>query len=135
MPLVPHDQDPLMNPRIKVGTFNVPITITNPTTGAATTLSGLVDTGATLTIAPASQLQSLGIEPTSTQLFEIANGQRIRYQVGEARVTVQGLTAPTLVVFGPEGVDATLGVVVLEMVGLTIDPRSRTLTPTELLMR
>lgn len=37
------ENDPLINRRIKVGTFDVPITVANLYTGASVTLDALVD--------------------------------------------------------------------------------------------
>lgn len=115
-------QDPLINRRIKVGIFSVPITVTNPVTGVSVALDALVDTGAALTVVPSSLLQQIGVAPIRRQVFELADGRRVEWSVGEVRVTVQGLTTPSLAVFDPEDVSPTLGVVVLESVGLTIDP-------------
>lgn len=122
--------DPLINPRIKVGTFNVPITISNPSSGASITLDALVDSGATLSVAPGSVLRQLGIESLWEESFELADGSHVTLPVGDVRVTVEGRTVPSVCVFGPEGVAPILGVVVLETAGLTIDPRRRRLVRT-----
>lgn len=131
---LPIAEDPLLNPRIKVGPFYVPISISNLFNGQASQFTALVDTGATLTIAPGSALRRLGIEQASEQLFTLADGRTVQYPVGEARVTVEGISVPTLVAFGVEGTPATLGVVVLEMAGLTIDPKRQLLIKTDLLL-
>lgn len=123
-------QDPLINRRIKVGTFSVSIQVRNPVTGASATLDALVDTGATLTVVPGSLLRGLGVEPVRQQVFELADGRRVEWPIGEVRITVEGRTTPTLGVFGPEDVSPTLGVVVLGSVGLTIDPTHLRLVPT-----
>ncbi|MBI2888181.1 MAG: retroviral-like aspartic protease family protein [Chloroflexi bacterium] len=123
-------QDPLINRRIKVGVFNVPITVANPQTGAAVTVDALVDTGATLTVLPGSLLRQIGIQSIRQQVFELADGRTVQWPIGNAEVTVEGLSTPTLCVFGQEDVSATLGVVVLESVGLTIDPVHLRLVPT-----
>ncbi len=118
------ENDPLINRRIKVGTFDVPITVANLYTGASVTVDALVDTGATLTMLPAPMLREIGIEPTSTDVFELADGRRVEWLTGSVEVTVEGRSTPTLCIFGEEGVRPILGVVVLESLGLTIDPRN-----------
>lgn len=122
MARISHLQDPLINHSIPVGTFSVSIEIADPSERARATVTALVDTGATLTVAPASLLHSLGIQPTQRWRFQLGDGRIVEWPAGDARVTVEGRTAPTLVVFGEEDVESTLGVVVLETVGLTIDP-------------
>ncbi|MSQ15077.1 MAG: hypothetical protein EXR50_04345 [Dehalococcoidia bacterium] len=126
--------DPLINRSIKVGTFDVPITVANLSTGQSVTVKALVDTGATLTVLPASILREIGVEPTSTDVFELADGRRVEWLIGEVRVTVEGLTTPSLCIFGEEGVSPILGVVVLESVALTIDPAHLRLVKTTGLM-
>ena len=122
-------QDPLINRKIKVGTFNTTIEIGNPAAGTSATLEALVDTGATLTVVAGSLLRRLGVEPIRQQAFELGDGRRVEWPIGEVRVTVEGRSTPSLGVFGPEDVSPTLGVVVLESVGLTIDPVNLRLVP------
>ena len=64
-------QDPLINRKIKVGTFNTTIEIGNPAAGTSATLEALVDTGATLTVVAGSLLRRLGVEPIRQQAFEL----------------------------------------------------------------
>ena len=47
--------------------------------GASVTLDALVDTGATYTLAPASVLRRLGVEPIGRQTFLIADGSRVEH--------------------------------------------------------
>lgn len=127
--------NPLINRRIKtLGIFSVPITISNPATGLAVTVDALVDTGASLTILPASQLVAIGLRPARYRRFELGDGRIVELGIASADVTVQGETAGTEVAFGDEGVSATLGVIVLESAGLTVDPRGQRLLPTDLLL-
>src|SRR5713101_43245 len=94
--------DPLINRKIKVGAFDVPITVANLSTGQSVTVEALVDTGATLTVLPASMLREIGVEPTSRDVFELGDGRRVDCLVGEVELIVQGLYVPTLCIFGPE---------------------------------
>lgn len=117
--------DPLINPRIKVGTFCVPITVSHLAAGASITIEALLDSGSSIPVVATSLLRQIGVEPVGGQRFEMADGSPIDYAVGNVFVTVEGRTAPTLCAFGEDDADSILGAVVLEMVGLTIDPRNR----------
>ena len=87
----------------------------------------LVDTGATDTMAPASELVRLGITPEGTRVYELADGTRHEYPYGFARVEVMGMPAVEHVIFAPEGTEPLLGVTVLEHLGLVVDPVSNSL--------
>ncbi len=127
--------NPLINRRIEVmGMFYVPMTVTNLQSGVNTTVDALVDTGAHYPVVPVALLQQLGIEPTSSEMFSFADGRRDTLKMGEARFTVQGKSTPSLCIFGPAGSEPILGVLVLEGLGLTVDPVNQRLLPAELLL-
>ena len=86
-----------------MGTFSVTLEIGTPSAGEFTQVEALVDTGATYTVLPAEALVRLGIQPIETVSFELADDRIVEYQVGEARVRLDGRERTTLVVFGPEG--------------------------------
>ena len=113
-----------------MSTFRHSIAIGSPDGSRFEEIEALVDTGATLTVVPASLLRQIGVEPLRMQAFVLADGRRVEYPIGRVEVAVEGRSTPTLGVFGPEDVTATLGVVVLESVGLTIDPPHLRLVPT-----
>ena len=94
----------------------------------------IVDTGAIHPVVPRDLLARLGIEPTDEKEFILASGERVRYPVGEARVVIGGEKAPALVIFGAEGAHPLLGVIVLESLGLKVDPGKGELQRTELLL-
>lgn len=87
----------------------------------------LVDTGATDSMAPASQLVKAGIQPVGRTSYELAVGTVHEYPFGLAQIEFMGEVTAGRVVFGPEEVSPILGVTALESVGITIDPASRTL--------
>ncbi|MBM2827184.1 MAG: hypothetical protein HW403_1248 [Dehalococcoidia bacterium] len=122
-------KDPLMNRKVKVGTFFETITVANLRTGRSVTLDALVDTGATLTSIPISLLGSIGVEPADSWDFELADGSHVQQDVRHILVTVEGRATPTLCTFAPEGSAPLLGVVVLESVGFTVDPMNMKLVP------
>ena len=94
----------------------------------------LVDTGALYSIVPATLLRELDIQPEEKLEFELANGQFIERNVGEARFFYDGRKAVSPVIFGEEGDAAVLGVVTLESLGLEVDPVRKQLRPTRLIL-
>ncbi len=89
----------------------------------------LVDTGAFYTMVPRDVLAALDIRPIRRETFEFADGRKARWQVGEAKVAVNGREATRLVVFGKPGTQPLLGADTLEGLALTVDPRRRRLVP------
>ena len=87
----------------------------------------LVDSGATDTMVPASELARLGITPVGKKIYELADGTRHEYSYGFARVELMGMPAVEHVIFAPEGTEPLLGVTVLEHLGLVIDPVTNSL--------
>lgn len=87
----------------------------------------LVDSGATDTMVPASELARIGITPVGTQMYELADGTRHEYAYGFALVELLDRVTVEQVVFAPEGAEPLLGVTVLEHTGFVIDPRSNSL--------
>ena len=114
-----------------MGTFSVPIEIGDPQGRTFKRADALVDTGATLTTAPASMLRRIGVRPTRTNWFTLADGRRIELGIGETRVRVEGTEVTTLVLFGPEDAGVLLGSLALEALLLGVDPYNKRLIPVE----
>jgi len=89
----------------------------------------LVDSGATYSIVDGRTLQRLGIRPTGTRTFILADGTEITRSTGAALFRFQGREGASTVVFGESGDAALLGVVTLEEIGLILDPIRRELRP------
>jgi clan AA aspartic protease len=87
----------------------------------------LVDTGATDSLAPAAELERIGIEPVGTTAYELADGTIHEYRFGLVQIEFMGEVTAGRVIFGPDDAEPLLGVTALESVGITIDPTSRTL--------
>ena len=87
----------------------------------------LVDAGASDTMAPASELARVGIEPTGKLTYELADGTLHEYPFGLAQIEFMGEVTAGRVIFGPEGVEPILGVIALESVGIIVDPRTQSL--------
>src|SRR5258708_33435856 len=74
----------------------------------------LVDTGATDSRAPGSELTSVGIRPVGRTSHELADGSIHEYEFGLAQIEVMGEVTAGRVIFGPEGIEPILGVTALE---------------------
>ncbi|MBI3182625.1 MAG: aspartyl protease family protein [Myxococcales bacterium] len=94
----------------------------------AKTFEFLVDSGAVYSVLPEAALKALGIKPTSTEEFILANGEGIRAQVGNALFEYGGKVRAAPVVFGSKGV-FLLGATTLEALGMVLDPIRRQLKP------
>jgi len=118
-----------------MGEVRVNIVVENPGTGARSEeLIALADTGATLTVVPASILRDLGIEPVGTATVVLADGRRTPRRVGSAVIAVDGDSTPCRVLFGEADDAVLLGLTVLEQLGLAVDPVQRRLVPTDFLL-
>lgn len=88
---------------------------------AAADLEMLVDSGALYSIAPATFLRQLGIQPEQIETFALADGTPIERQVGFAKFGVAGRQTASNVMFGEPGDSSLLGVVTLEGLGFVLD--------------
>ena len=89
----------------------------------------LVDSGALYSVVDEAVLQRLGIRPTGTRTFILADGSEMSRRTGAALFRVQGREGASTVIFGERGDALLLGVVTLEEVGLMLDPMRRELRP------
>ena len=87
----------------------------------------LVDTGATDSMAPASALKSIGIQPDGRRAYELATGELEEYETAYAEFTFMGETILTRVIFGPDNAKPILGVIALELAGFIVDPGNQKL--------
>ena len=115
-----------------VGTFYADFTLWNQDRTRSRALNGLVDTGASYTMVPASILEDLGIERFDTRTFSLADGSRRRFSLGWVEMELEGRPGFVYVIFGDEGVKILLGATALEAYGLAADAKNRRLIPGEL---
>jgi large subunit ribosomal protein L1 len=78
---------------------------------------------------PRRILEDLGVKPTHTELFQIANGGSVTKQVGEVPVRLDGKVLTTTCLFGDDGQPALIGVVTLEQFLLGVDTVNGRLVP------
>jgi clan AA aspartic protease len=87
----------------------------------------LVGTGATDSLAPAVELQRIGISAAGKTVYELADGTLQEYPFALVEISFMGEVTAGRVIFGPNDAEPILGVTALESVGITVDPASRTL--------
>jgi clan AA aspartic protease len=86
----------------------------------------LVDTGATDSLAPSSELKRIGVQPVGKTSYELADGSIHEYSFGLVEIVFMDEVTAGRVLFGPDEVEPILGVTALESAGITIDPANRT---------
>jgi clan AA aspartic protease len=118
-----------------MGTFTVPIQVSDLAGQNFVELEALVDTGSTYTVLPTEVLEQLGIEPEGQRSFELADDRLVEYPIGYARLRLNGDTTIVLVVFGPEGIDPLFGAAALENLSLAVDPVRQRLVPVTALLK
>ena len=111
-----------------MGLTHVTVTLRRPgSTNGTFEADFLVDTGATDSLAPASELEKIGVEPVGTTAYELADGTIHEYQFGLVQIEFMGEVTAGRIIFGPDDAEPLLGATALESVGITIDPTNRTL--------
>ena len=99
-----------------------------------TEIDMVVDSGAIYSVVPATVLRDLGVEPERTESFGLADGRNVRRRVGHAVFEIEGREGISKVVFGRPGDVSLLGMVTLELLGLSLDPLKRRLRPLKLMI-
>jgi len=110
-----------------MGLTHVTVRLFNSASSDTYSADFLVDTGATDTMVPASDLKKIGIQPLGKDLYELANGELVEYEYGNAELSFMNEIVPIRVVFGPDGSTPILGVIALEAAGFIVDPKNRVL--------
>ena len=116
-----------------MGLVYVEGTVTGPA-GQQATLELLVDSGAAYTLLPHETWRSIGLEAKRTVRFRLADGTIIERQVSECHITLAQGDGHTPVILGEPGDEALLGTITLEVLGLVLNPFTRTLQPMQMLL-
>lgn len=95
----------------------------------------LVDSGAIYSVVPEKTLKKIGIKSHSKMEFTLADGSKVKREVGDALFEYQERKGASPVIFGKEKDSPLLGVVTLEALGLMLDPFSRDLRPLPLILK
>lgn len=111
-----------------MGLVYIPVTVRVPNSAGKTYVARfLVDTGATDSMAPASELRRIGIKPIGVRRYELADGGEVEYECGIAQIEFMDEVSGGIIVFGPETVTPILGATAMESVGIWVDPVTQTL--------
>ncbi|MBI4063819.1 MAG: retroviral-like aspartic protease family protein [Elusimicrobia bacterium] len=89
----------------------------------------LVDSGASYTALPYAIWQKIGLKPQREMIFTLADGTEVRRKISECKIQFRGFQAHTPVILGEKTDTALLGAITLEILGLVLNPFSRTLEP------
>ena len=116
----------------EVGTFSADFVIWNRDGTESRSLNGLVDTGASYAMVPASILEELGIERRQTRTFTLADGSKRDFSIGWVEMELAGEIGPVHILFGPDNGNILLGTMTLEAFGLAADAKHRRLIIAEL---
>jgi len=118
-----------------MGITSVPLTVKNPFIPTKTAMGEfLVDSGAHFTVVPARMVKLLGLKPSYSQRFSLADGKIMERKVGNATVRLDDRDMIVPVVLGEPGDGALLGVTTLESFGLMLDPFKRKLYHSKLML-
>ncbi len=117
-----------------MGTFSIPIEISDQERTRWLEFDALVDTGASISSFPASTLRELGIPPLFKQDFRFGQGEVRQMDVGQTWIRVEWREIVTLVLFNDEGTTQLLGAIALESIFMGVDPVEKRLIPVEGLM-
>lgn len=116
-----------------MGTFEWPLRIVGSSGERSVEMEATVDTGAFYTMVPACLLREIGVERSDKRRMRLAGGRVVDADIGEARVTVNGKSVTTQLVFGEDDAPSLLGAYTLEGLALAVDPVDQRLIPRGLL--
>ena len=94
----------------------------------------MVDSGVTYSLLPEDVWKAIGLKPTREVSFSLADGTQIVRRVSECRLSLEHGEGHSPVILGEPGDTGLLGVVTLEILGLVLNPFSRTLHPMRMLL-
>ncbi|HKY08704.1 MAG TPA: aspartyl protease [Candidatus Binatia bacterium] len=118
-----------------MGITEVDVELTNPRDQARwQTVQLVADTGAIFSVIPKAVLDGLGITPYAEETFQLADGSEIRRPLGDVFVRIDGKARTIPTIFGEPNDTPILGVTALEILGFTVDPRTRRLEPTKMIL-
>ena len=90
-------------------------------------VDALADTGASHTMLPSDLLAELGVGVIEQVAFRLADESTVEYEVGEARIRLDGRERTTLVVFSRDNADPLLGATTLQLFNMAVDTASERL--------
>lgn len=116
-----------------MGITYIEVVVSGPT-GKQRTVPLFVDIGATYTLLPYEDWQAIGFLPKRSLTFTLADGTTLECKVSECHIALPQGDGHTPVILGEPGDEALLGTVTLEILGLTLNPFTRSLQPMRMLL-
>lgn len=110
------------------------VNVSNKELSKAAKLHLVVDTGSTYTWIKRATLESLDVVSEDKWTFKTIEGKLVEREIGEVVVKYDDLRATTKVVFGLEEDAEVLGVYTLEGLRLEVDPITKKLKKTKVLL-
>lgn len=96
-------------------------------------IEAIIDTGATMVVLPQDIVDELGLKKIrETKVRYAHNKTELKSIYGVVTIEIKGRTGNFDVLAEAEGSQPLIGQVVLEILDLVVDPRTRTLTPNPL---
>jgi clan AA aspartic protease len=93
-------------------------------------IEAVIDTGATMLVLPRNIVDELGLKKIREVKVRYANNEaKLRSIYGVVTIEIKGCTGSFDVLAEAEGSQPLIGQVVLEILDLVVDPRTRTLMP------
>ena len=94
----------------------------------------MVDTGALYSVVPGVLLNEIEVKPKRRRKFMLANGEMIERDVSDISYEFNEFEGAAPAIFGEPEDNPVLGVTALEAMGLEVDPITKKLKPTTLLL-
>jgi clan AA aspartic protease len=116
-----------------MGLIHIEGTVTGPS-GKQVNLKFLLDSGATYTLLPQKIWRAIGLKPMDSVKCILADGTEVERRVSECQIALPQGRRHTPVMLGEKDDEALLGVVTLEILGLILNPFSRTLQPMRMML-
>ena len=104
-----------------MGAFEVRMAVSALTGGDPREVDALVDTGSRRSMLPGDLLREMQTPVRWRRQFEMADGRVVEMDVGEARVSINGMDVVTQVIFGPDGCQPLLGAITQQELELVVD--------------
>ena len=118
-----------------MGLTRLDIDIANPSRPKnVVRLQCLIDSGAVHSVVPTAVLRRLGIKPQARDQYTLVDGRKVVRKRGVALFKYGKRCGGADVIFGKRGDSTLLGVLTLEALGFSLDPRRGRLRPLPMLM-
>lgn len=108
--------------------------VTTGPTGKQVSVRFLVDSGPTYTLLEEAAWQQIELQPKRSLAFTLADGTTVERQVSECHLSIPQGEGHIPVILGQPGDEPLLGAVILEVLGLVLNPFQRKLQPMRMLL-